>query len=322
MTSSHESDIQALGSSLSAIPGVTVSYGVPLRDYTTLRIGGKAALWLEVETPLRDVGAPPDFSNIEKAVALCKSHRMPLFVMGSGSNILAPDSGYTGVIIKLARVSAHCEFTNDQVSADASYLLGPLVRDAAQRGWSDLEFLAGIPGTVGGALAMNAGTAHTWIDSVVRDVIVLEYGDAPRVVTRSVDDIEWGYRFSSLRDNALILAATFALRAKDEPDEVLARIAQQNKKRKRTQPLAFPNAGSVFRNPDGDSAGRLIEAVGLKGMKVGGAQISEVHANFIINCGNASTDDVLALIEESQQRVFEEYGIRLQKEIRVLGSEA
>lgn len=243
--------------------------------------------------------------------------------MGSGSNILAPDAGYDGVIIALARGVAAPRITDNAVQVDAGSLLGDLVRTTAQLGWSDLEFLVGIPGTVGGALAMNAGTAKRWIGEVVKTVTVLDLSRTDQVEPQylSADEITWGYRSSSLRDAALILAAELFLKERQDPLTIQKDLQERLELRKKSQPLSLPNAGSVFRNPDGDSAGRLIEAVGLKGKTIGGAQFSELHANFIVNRGNASSEDVMALIKDAQQRVFEEYGVRLQKEIRLLGTE-
>jgi len=282
-----------------------------------LRIGGPAALWVSVDV-LSD-----DYNNLLQVIALCRSHDVPFFTMGSGSNILAPDAGYDGVIIALARGVAAPRITDNAVQVDAGSLLGDLVRTTAQLGWSDLEFLVGIPGTVGGALAMNAGTAKRWIGEVVKTVTVLDLSRTDQVELQylSADEITWGYRSSSLRDAALILAAELFLKERQDPLTIQKDLQERLELRKKSQPLSLPNAGSVFRNPDGDSAGRLIEAVGLKGKTIGGAQFSELHANFIVNRGNASSEDVMALIKDAQQRVFEEYGVRLQKEIRLLGTE-
>jgi len=321
MTVAHSTrDFHALGGLLASLPGVGVSYDVPLADRTTWRIGGPAALWVDL-TAIR-----PDYANVVKVVEILQSSDIPFTVIGGGSNILGADKGYQGAVVRLAGDDSLCVFTDDSVHVSAEVTLSNLVRESARQGWSDLEFLTGIPGSVGGALAMNAGTGEQWIGSIVDSVTALVFhGDEsdvdPQIKVFEGSELKWDYRDGSLRDKAIILDATLRLKSREEPDVVYGRISERLEKRRAGQPLDYPSAGSVFRNPDGDNAWRLVDAVGLKGKVQGGAQISTLHTNFIVNKGGATASDVMALIEEAQRRVFEEYDVRLQKEVRLLGSE-
>jgi UDP-N-acetylmuramate dehydrogenase len=321
-------DPQRVVAALDAIDGVRVRRDVALSENTTWRIGGPARLWIDL-SPNR-----PSYDNVRDVVATLRSYEVGFCVVGGGSNILGADEGYDGAVIHLLDDDSLLVFDEQSVTVSADVLLSHLVTRSAREGWTDLEFLTGIPGTVGGALAMNAGTGTQWIGSTVKKVTVLVFdnGDISALthpVDRELaileiagDALEWDYRCGTLRDRAIILQATLALSHRDEPQAIAARIRDRLESRRAGQPLDLPSAGSVFRNPPDDNAWRLVDAVGLKGHAVGGAQISEKHTNFIINRGDARASDVLALIETAQDRVYEEYGVRLQKEVRVLGPEA
>jgi len=321
-------DFDTVADVLASIFGVTVRREVLLSENTTWRIGGPVALWVEV------IAQRPHFDNVVDVVATLTRSDVDFTVLGGGSNILGADAGYRGAVIHLANDDPFCVFSDDCVIVSADMVLSALVKQSAEQGFCDLEFLTGIPGTVGGALAMNAGTGEVWIGSVVDEVVAVVYGafecetvdsedctSRPRVVRLRGDELVWDYRSGSLRDRAIIVEATLKLTQRDEPSSVLERMRDRLAKRRAGQPLDYPSAGSVFRNPDGDNAWRLVDAVGLKGTSAGGAQLSEMHTNFIINRGDATASDVLQLIDEAQRRVYEEYGIRLQKEVRLLGSE-
>ena len=341
-------DLSRIEQKLAGIEGVTLRRDVLLSENTTWRIGGPVALWIDLEA------ARPHYPNVCRVIETLVESGLPFTVIGGGSNILGSDAGYPGAVIHLTGDSPLCEFLDGKVRVSADLVLSSLVKRSADEGYRDLEFLTGIPGTVGGALAMNAGTGDTWIGSVVESItaIVFEQGGAsgdqtsaqlsghaseqftaqdsgqtgisdsrPALVSLRGDEVVWDYRSGSLRDRAIILEATLVLKHPEAPAVVIERIRERLALRKAGQPLEYPSAGSVFRNPDGDNAWRLIDAVGLKGKTEGGAQISEMHTNFIINRGDATAADVEALIEEAQRRVFEQYGIRLQKEVRLLGTE-
>lgn len=286
----------------------TISTDVPLSQHTTLRIGGPASIWLIAES-VEDVVTARD-----TALSL----NVPFIVVGKGSNLLVSDEGFDGVVLVLGHHFNHWTAKGDTVSAGAGITLGRLINEAAQAGLSGLEFAAGIPGTLGGALAMNAGTHTEWIASVVKSVTVTDIHRPGAVIDVPSIDFEWGYRQSSLRDDKIVLGAQLML-SQGDPNEILEAINQSVDKRKLAQPLRLPNAGSVFRNPIDNYAGKLIEAVGLKGYQIGDAQYSDMHANFIVNKGSATAVDVKSLMALAQDRVRESYGIELQPEIRFIG---
>lgn len=286
----------------------TISTDVPFSEHTTLRIGGPAAVWLIAES-IEDVITARD-----TALAL----EVPLLVIGKASNLLVSDEGYNGVVLTLGHHFNHWSVQGETVSAGAGITFGRLINEVAQAGLSGLEFAAGIPGTLGGALAMNAGTHTQWLASVVKSVTITDLHRPGVVIDVPSTDFEWGYRQSSLRDNEIVLGAKLLLKQGDSA-EILDTIKLSIDKRKQAQPLRLPNAGSVFKNPIDNFAGKLIEAVGLKGYRIGDAQYSELHANFIVNKGSATAVDVKSLMALAQDRVRESYGIELQPEIRFIG---
>ena len=274
----------------------------PLKNLCTFKIGG----------PGEVVFWPQGQEDLVQIIEWCRAYSKPFVLLGRGSNVLLPDEGLKGVIIvctELKKIS----WQENKVRVEAGYPLMRLARESAKRGLQGLEFAAGIPGTVGGALAINAGAYGGEIGSVVEEVKVLT--PEGKRITLSGDKITFGYRYSSLQ-TYYILEATLELQVHDS-SILLERIKEYNLKRRNTQPLEFPNVGSVFRNPPGDSAARLIEAAGWKGQRVGGAQVSEKHANFIVNRGNAKAAEVLKLIKNIQEDVLAKFGVELQTEIKL-----
>ena len=279
----------------------------PLARHTTFRIGGPAALFIECDT----------VSDLERSVETCAEEGLEWTILGKGSNVLASDEGYSGAVLVLGRSFKRHHCDGDKVTSGAAVILAALVQDSFKRGQSGLEFAVGIPGTVGGALAMNAGSRDDWIGSVVESVTLYVPGSGLSCVRGP--EIDWGYRRSGLARRGVIVESTLALQAGDGVH--IRRVMEASlRRRKRNQPLGTPNAGSVFVNPPGDSAGRIIESLGLKGSMVGGAQVSEVHANFIVNAGNATAADVIELITRVRDAAREAHGIELTPEIRFLGS--
>ena len=210
---------------------------------------------------------------------------------------------------------AQSAWDSEWVSVGAGYSLARLSQEAADRGLTGLEFARGIPGTVGGAVVMNAGAHGGSIQDILEEVTILTPDGEVQQIAKQ--DIQFGYRECSLRDQVIVLAGVFRLKAGD-PDVIQATMSENLAKRKAAQPLELPNAGSVFRNPPGDSAGRLIEEAGWKGKRLGGAQVSSKHANFIVNQGNATARDVLALIREIQKDVHHQFGVELKTEVRYI----
>jgi UDP-N-acetylmuramate dehydrogenase len=299
--------LTAVASRLRGVMSGAVREREPMARHTSYRIGGPAALYLECDT-VADLAAATS--------ALAEEHA-EWTVLGKGSNVLVADSGYDGAVLVLGRDFKRHSIQGDELRTGAGVILGAVAQDAFQAGLSGLEFAVGIPGTVGGALAMNAGTRDEWIGAIVESVTLFVPGSG--LVGVRGPEVAWRYRGTDLPSRGIVVEA--ALRVV-ESDAVQIRRAMEAslRRRKRSQPLGMPSAGSVFVNPEGDSAGRLIESTGLKGARIGGAQVSEVHANFIVNTGGASACDVVELIALVHDAVRELHGIELRPEIRFLGS--
>ncbi|WP_419872880.1 UDP-N-acetylmuramate dehydrogenase [Candidatus Pristimantibacillus sp. PTI5] len=284
-----------------------VLYNEPLSNYTTWKIGGPADILI----------LPRSKEELVAAVQLVRKHQMPWTNLGRGSNMLVSDKGIRGVVIKPHRGLDYVRFEGSLVIAGASYSLIKLSVMAGKEGLTGLEFAGGIPGTVGGAVYMNAGAHGSDVSRIFKSAdIVLETGELVRFER---EDMNFSYRHSILHEQkGIVVEATFELEEGDKK-EVLAMMASYKERRLRTQPLQLACAGSVFRNPPNDFAARLIQEAGLKGESLGGAQVSEQHANFIVNTGQATAEDVLALMTHIQSTVQERYGILLVPEVLVVG---
>jgi len=275
----------------------------PLAPRTTLGVGGTAR-WLF---------RPPSIEALTAAMRLVPPG-VWIVPIGRGSNLLPPDEELDALVIDLGGLHA-MRVEETAIEAEAGVRLGRLSAQAAAAGLSGAEFLATIPGTVGGAVAMNAGAYGREIADCLQWVRCLMPEGGLLQLAR--EQIEFGYRHAALPEGAIVVVARFAL-GRDDPQRIRARIAELRAKRARTQPLERPNCGSVFKNPPGDFAARLIEAAGLKGARRGGAMISTKHANFIVNLGGATAGDVRALIELAQEEVERRFGVRLEPEVRIL----
>jgi UDP-N-acetylmuramate dehydrogenase len=288
----------------------------PLSRHTSFRIGGPADL----------LAYPADRDDLAALLGEIRKQGLPYFILGGGTNLLVKDGGFRGVAISLQRMKTiriEREYrsiggTFAVVFVEAGAFLAKLLSFALEEGLKGLEFAAGIPGTVGGAVCMNAGTAAGEIGDVVESVSLLS--PEGTLVARGRDQIRFGYRTSSIPEGHLIVDVRLILR-RDDKNKITLRVREIINARKQSQPLGLPNAGSVFKNPQEESAGKLIEAAGLKGKTVGGAQISEKHANFIVNLGNATASDVLTLMELVRQTVLDVRGVRLEPEIKVIGED-
>ncbi len=274
--------------------------GKKFSEYSTFGIGGPIRLYFEAT----------EVSDFVEAFRWALSQKVPYFILGKGSNCLFDDRGWDGLVIR-NRIE-FCEIEECAVSVGAGYSFSLLGSQTARRGLSGLEFAAGIPATVGGAVYMNAGASGQETFDCLSEVLFLDEEGKTRVFAKS--ELTWDYRFSAFQKmRGAILSARFALKQKSEAQEVHRLLI---KKRIETQPLKEKSAGCIFRNPPGTAAGALIDRCGLKGLQVGGAKVSEVHANFIVNNASAKAADVRELIREVQQRVFEKTGIHLDPEIR------
>ncbi len=280
-----------------------------MSEHTTFRIGGKADAVCFVQ----------ELRELQKLFSYIKKENIPYLVVGRGSNLLVRDGGFKGVVIimreHLASIEQHGK--NEQILvAGGGLSLSSLVRHCSQRGLGGLEFLAGIPGTVGGAVIMNAGAFGKDMGTVLQSIeMVSPKGE---LLSRDRPDLVFSYRTSSIQEGTLVISASLQC-TRETPQIVSKRVAEYLARRKATQPLEYPSAGSVFRNPPDDYAGRLIEEAGLKGKKIGGAMISPKHANYIVNTGGARAEDVVALMEMAKEKVREKTGIELEPEIRVVG---
>lgn len=279
----------------------------PMGKHTTYRVGGPAAILCVLET-VHDVAA---------TLRVLEEERVEWAVVGKGSNLLVADAGYDGAVLVLGREFRRHAVEGETLRAGAACVLAHLVQEGFNRGQSGLEWAVGIPGTLGGALAMNAGTPEGWIGQVVDTATLFVPGLGLTLVHGR--DVVWDYRRSGLAGRGIILEATLRV-CEGDPTRIRAEMERNLKRRKASQPIGVPCAGSVFVNPPGDSAGRLIEATGLKGLRLGGARVSTVHANFIVNEGGATAADVVGLIRKVRMTVKDVCGVDLRPEIRFLGT--
>lgn len=291
------------------IPAARLKRNEPMKTHTSFKIGGPADILL----------FPASLEEIHLATMACKQFAIPITVVGRGSNLLVRDKGIRGVVIKMDENLAYVKREASHIIAGAGIFLKDLAEQAAAWGLAGLEFAVGIPGTLGGAIVMNAG-AYTgeMKDVVYRVTAVSKDGE---IHTFTGDQLQFGYRSSPFQTREYIVAeAELCLKA-DEPSAILASIQDLTQRRESRQPLELPSAGSTFKRPPGYFAGTLIEQTGLKGLQLGGAKVSEKHAGFIVNAGNATANDVLALIKEVQRRVYEKFGVELHPEVQVIGEE-
>ncbi len=276
----------------------------PLRDYTSFRIGGPADYYFE----------PADKEDTVEIISYLQQQKFPFMILGRGTNMLISDEGIRAAVLNLESGLGELRLEEDRVIADAGVSIARFVDFCVQRGFKGVEMLAGIPGTVGGAIMMNAGAYGGEISDYLVNVHALRNGT---LVSLNKDECGFTYRKSGF-EGTTILGASFRLPHGEKSE--IARIRKELLlKRNRSQPLNFPNSGSIFKNPPGNFAATLIEKAGLKGSKKGNAQISEKHANFIINLGGAKAQDVLELIDLARSIVHDQFGINLELEVKLMG---
>lgn len=275
---------------------------VIMKDYTTYKVGGEVIC----------VVYPEDEECLIKLLDYIKENNINYKIIGNGSNVIFNDKGFNGIIIKLDNFN-NLKILNNKIIVGAGYMLNKLALRVSRLGLTGMEFATGIPGTVGGAVYMNAGAYKTDIGYILTSIKVI----TPNLEIKTMynKDLNFHYRTSFLQENKdyICIEATFTL-SKGNADEIMEIINERKLRRIETQPLEYPSAGSVFRNPEGDFAGRLIEEIGYKGKSIGGAKVSEKHANFIINNGNATGEEIKELINEIKEKVKEKYNIELKVE--------
>ena len=283
--------------------------------HTTFRIGGPADFFL----------VPENADEIRRIIAVCKEknvcrkENVPYYIVGNGSNLLVSDKGYQGVVVQLYRNFGQIRVEDSRIYAQAGALLSGIAAAAREASLTGFEFAGGIPGTLGGGVAMNAGAYGGEIkDCIVSAKVLTKEGE--RVVLKK-EDLQLSYRNSViLQKGYLVLEATFSFE-KGNPAEIQEEIKELNKRRREKQPLEYPSAGSTFKRPEGYFAGKLIEDAGLRGYRVGDAQVSEKHCGFVVNRGEATAKDVAQLISDVQNRVMDEFGVKLEPEVRMIGFE-
>ncbi|MFP4007104.1 MAG: UDP-N-acetylmuramate dehydrogenase [Spirulinaceae cyanobacterium] len=293
------------------LPGTdcTISPEVPLAHYTSFRVGGPAQWYV----------APRRWEEVLESFDWAKARDLPMTHLGAGSNLLVCDRGIPGLVLS-TRHLRHREFESEsgRITAGAGEPIARLAWQAAKRGWRGLEWAVGIPGTVGGSVVMNAGAHNCCIaDLLVNALVLLPDGTIEQLEAK---DLDYQYRTSALQgSDRLVLQATFQLQPDSTRSQVMAHTNQNLQQRKTSQPYHLPSCGSVFRNPQSNAAGWLIEQIGLKGYQIGGAQVAHRHANFILNCGGAKAMDIFNLIHHVQEQVERHWSLSLQPEVKLLG---
>jgi len=281
----------------------------PMKYMTSFKIGGPADFII----------TPRSMEEVRKVINFCRQHRVNYFVMGNGTNLLVKDGGFRGIIVKFDDNFDKTEVEGERIIAESGILLSFLSRIALKEQLSGLEFASGIPGTLGGAIAMNAGAYGYEMKDVVEWVELMD--EKGPVFKLSNEEMGFGYRKSIVQEkNLIVLKACMKLK-KGDYTEIKNLMDELNERRRSKQPLFMPSAGSVFKRPEGHYAGKLIEEAGLKGYRIGDAQVSEMHSGFIVNLGKASAKDVLLLIEHIRNVVKEKFGIWLEPEIKIIGED-
>lgn len=280
----------------------------PLSRHTSFKIGGPADYFAE----------PHSASEIKEIIGLCKRAEIPFTIIGNGSNLLVSDAGYRGVIICISRSMRTIKTDGERIYAEAGALLSGIAREAQSNSLTGFEFAGGIPGTLGGAVVMNAGAYGGEMVQVIESVGVLDAGG--KLLTLKNEELELGYRTSIIpKKGYIVVSAVIKLNKTDDADSIRNTMLELLAKRKEKQPLEYPSAGSTFKRPEGYFAGKLIEDAGLKGFSIGGACVSEKHSGFVVNKGDATAKDVLLLIEYVKNTVFEKFGVELEPEVKMLG---
>lgn len=285
----------------------TILRDVSMKEHTTMRVGGKAALMIIPETII----------CVQKIIAFLNSSNIPYMIIGNGSNLIFHDTGYNGVIIKIGEPLSSIQVFNDIIVAMAGASLAHVANKALENSLTGLEFASGIPGSIGGAVFMNAGAYDGEMKQVVFETLCVD--NKGNLITIKGQEHNFSYRHSRLQDDDLTCLQVKMKLEKSEKSSIQAKMNDLNTRRREKQPLNFPSAGSIFKRPQGCFAGKLVDDCGLRGTKIGGAQVSDKHCGFIINTGNATAADIISLIEYVQDTVYKNSGVRLELEVRIVG---
>lgn len=278
----------------------------PMCRHTTFRIGGPADIFV----------APDTVEKVAQVIRVCREAGVPFYIVGNGSNLLVSDDGYRGVIVQIYKNLSAIQTDGETITAEAGAMLSVIAKRAQAVSLTGFEFASGIPGTIGGAVVMNAGAYGGELRDVLQEATVLTKEGEIRTV--SAEELKLGYRYSVIPEREwIVLAAKLRLKSGD-PEMIRKRMEELKMQRVTKQPLDLPSAGSTFKRPEGYFAGKLIMDAGLRGFCVGGAQISQKHCGFVVNTGNATAKDVQNLIREVQTRVKEQFGVQLEPEVKML----
>lgn len=286
---------------------LNIKYNELMSQHTSFKVGGPADIFIE----------PSDLEELKKALNFVRQHNIPYYVIGNGTNLLIGDKGIRGAVIKVGESFGEIEITGEEVIAECGVLLSTLSKVVARNALTGLEFASGIPGYLGGAIAMNAGAYGGEMKDVVEWVEVLDGNLELQRFTNS--EMEFIYRKSIVEPRNLIVIRCKMKLKKGNQEEINCIMSDLNLKRKTKQPLHLPSAGSTFKRPPGYYAGKLIEDAGLRGFSLGGAQVSDLHCGFVVNKGNATARDVYDLIKHVQQTVFNQFGIKIETEVKMIG---
>lgn len=299
---------QELGKKLlSILKEEQVKKDEPMKSHTTFRVGGPAAYFVTPQTA----------EEVAKVIEACTQENVPYYIVGNGSNLLVSDKGYEGVIIQIYKQMNQVEVEGTQIRAQAGALLSMIAKRALDAELAGFEFAAGIPGTLGGACVMNAGAYGGEMKDVLQSVTVLT--DKGEVKTLAKEELELGYRTSVIAKKGYIVLEAVIELQKGEKEKIQAVMDDLKERRVTKQPLEYPSAGSTFKRPEGYFAGKLIQDAGLRGFQVGGAQVSEKHCGFVINKDQATAADVMNLMNQVSDKVYEAFGVRLEPEVKRLG---
>lgn len=289
------------------IPKENILFNEPMSRHTTFRVGGEAKCLIRISNK----------DQLKKLVPYLHITGQKYFILGNGSNLLAGDKGYSGIVVKLEDEKDGITVEGEKMRVSAGTLLVRAAAKAREQGLAGMEFASGIPGTVGGAIVMNAGAYGGEMKQIVESVEVMNREG--EILVLDNDTMEFGYRTSVIKSRPFIVLETVLALQKGDKDEIGSRMEELAKQRREKQPLEYASAGSTFKRPEGYFAGKLIMDAGLRGFSIGGARVSEKHCGFIINTGNATAEDIREVIEEVQRRVKEKFGVTLEREVIYLG---
>jgi UDP-N-acetylmuramate dehydrogenase len=289
-------------------PG-SIKIDEPMSNHTSFKVGGPADILV----------TPDNKEELQKIVKLCRSEKIPLFILGNGTNLIVRDKGIRGIVVKIAGKFSKINVADEIIEAQAGILLSKLANAAMESHLTGLEFASGIPGTLGGAVTMNAGAYEGEMKDVIHKTLYMDNrGEFAEI---QGDEHQFAYRSSFIQKSGGIVLSSLIKLKRGKKEEIKGLMDDLNQRRKDKQPLELPSAGSVFKRPEGHYTGKLIENCGLKGFQMGGAQVSGKHCGFIVNSGNATCDDIVNLIKYVQISVKDKFGVELQTEVKIVGEE-